>query len=256
MLILILLISCNKKPEPEKPITHSLFFQPSETIMYDIRDFNNNNIYQGDGSDDYYTEISGLQDNVSFRIYYWNKERYIEYQTRKQIKQDYYLDIEPSMKKGNMSIDTGKLIEGNMRVRFNTDGYIMNPKVCFVHSLTILRINLDRQTERCSQFWRNISQTTYLCGDKNRDCTNATGNICYLKVYDRTREYDKCVELPSLNNETYTLDINVQTIGQLKDDDFLDILLYDSERSSSRLINGVWAYSIIEEPMSKKRVEV
>jgi len=278
MILILLLVSCSKTEKNQEIGSikkYDLFLKPEEKINYEIRQFDNSLLSIGEASQDYHTQLH-LVENTTFRVYYWNDDNYIDFSEQYNITNDINLPISPNLKRGKININTENLREGNLKAIIEMDGYVINPTLCLNHSLTILRVKIKQQQESCESIWLNYSSFTEIKGEKNyswlqkgqyrcgsyfkmgerdilRNCERIEENICYLNTLKRDHKYDGCWDLPTLNNNNLTLILEVQTIAQLDDNDYLKLDIYDQERNKDNLrVDGIWDYSKREQKIYQK----
>lgn len=199
-------------------------------------------------------EIKDIPLDNFYIIYFWNDDYY----TAKTIlnKESYQtLTFQKERKKGKPEVNfIDEIDKGKLYLNVSSNYSIQSLSFCIKKSIGFLYVQPEKLIRRCEQGkWLNYSQyfpendsyvsypeNVYRCGDvENIEyCTETFGNECFLpskiSIPERHKGTDYCFYTGEvISNSNYLLELNVKTIPQIDEKDYIEVCLMDGERSKT-----------------------
>lgn len=260
ILILLLLFGC-KKPIKEDPINYITFkLKPEQQVSYFI-DYNDTKIKDGN-LESTWNEIKIIAKQGDYSLYYWNDNYYIN-----SINQQVYSDSNTTItlelplkdKKGKLNVSLSSEIKTNekqtINLLINATGLVKDISYCFYWTIGIVKAEPKFDQSYCTVgLWQNktanfnLTDDLYYCDNLVVECTSVAGFLCRqpkMKSPDRITA-DRCYFLgKTLNDETLSIELAIQTMEYYDALDYLEVTVLDMDLEKDQKYNQM-LYSFSE----------
>ncbi|MBU0958205.1 MAG: hypothetical protein KKF56_05340 [Nanoarchaeota archaeon] len=246
----------------------------TQTANY-VLDYNRNPaviISQGELTKDWNEVI--VPNNQLYHLWCWNENHYVIKASKMFTLQELTSNISKHtcdmVKIGDISIvHYGDLSRKENLITFNitTKDYFKKLSACFEWSAGIVSVHAKNQNVLCEKgnwvnwsFYNATDETyNYLpkdmwrCGEcedvyceQTEKCELVEGRYCKIKNIEVPNRYrglvDSCYYFgKSLNNETFTIELEVETLDNKNILDFIKIYFFDKDRRYNP-VEGMWTY--------------